>query len=123
MDEHRRIIDQQTAGRDYHGEHVAEIEKLRCAVVSLQERNKLFMRERDAARNELGSLQEWSNAREAVLEQLALTRAERDAYRDNAEQMNDVASRYLRRAEQAEKERDALRAQIEEWKADASAEP
>lgn len=38
--------------------------------------------------------------------------AERDAARDNAELMNAAASRYLRRAEQAEKERDALRLKL-----------
>lgn len=74
MDEHRRTIDQQTAGRDYHRELAEEVNLLRTEKRTLE--------------------------------------AERDAYRDNAEQMNDAASRYLRRAEQAEKERDALQAAV-----------
>lgn len=40
-----------------------------------------------------------------IIEEL---RAERDAYSENADKMNAAASRYLRRAEQADKERDKL---------------
>ncbi len=43
-------------------------------------------------------------------------RAERDAMADNAAKMNDVASRYLRRAEQAEKERDATQKASAAWR-------
>ena len=62
----------------------------------------------------VGMAESWQRLFEAKQVELAKAQAERDAAQDNAELMNAAASRYLRRAEQAETTVARLKKRVEE---------